>query len=304
MIALGMQNGRSMVSKTVRTAVFPVAGRGTRFLPVTKASPKEMLPVVDKPLIQYAVEEALAAGAERLIFVTGSGKRAIEDHFDRDHELEAALRAQDKPELLQAIRNIIPDSATCIYVRQSAPLGLGHAVLCARDLVGDEPFYVHLADDLIDAEVPCLAQMQEAFSSCGGSVIGVQPVPADQTDQYGIVEVEDASEKTTRIKRIVEKPAPDKAPSNLGVVGRYLLTPAIFRQLATTGRGAGGEIQLTDGIAGLMTEEPVYAYRYDGKRYDCGNKLGYLQATVEYALKHAEVGPRFEKYLSDLLKSN
>ncbi|MCH7894689.1 MAG: UTP--glucose-1-phosphate uridylyltransferase [Proteobacteria bacterium] len=182
-----------MVSKTVRTAVFPVAGRGTRFLPVTKASPKEMLPVVDKPLIQYAVEEALAAGAERLIFVTGSSKRAIEDHFDRDHELEAALMEQDKPELLQAIRDIIPDSATCIYVRQSAPLGLGHAVLCARDLVGDEPFYVHLADDLIDAEVPCLAQMQEVFASCEGSIIGVQPVPPDQTDQYGIVEVEDAN---------------------------------------------------------------------------------------------------------------
>ncbi|MCZ6500695.1 MAG: UTP--glucose-1-phosphate uridylyltransferase GalU, partial [Gammaproteobacteria bacterium] len=287
-----MQNGRSIVSNTVRTAVFPVAGRGTRFLPVTKSSPKEMLPVVDKPLIQYAVEEALAAGAERLIFVTGSSKRAIEDHFDRDHELEAALRDQDKPELLQSIRDIVPDSATCIYVRQSAPLGLGHAVLCARDVVGDEPFYVHLADDLIDAEIPCLVQMNEAFLSCEGSVIGVQPVPADKTDQYGIVEVEDASEKTTRIKRIVEKPAPEKAPSNLGVVGRYLLTPAVFKQLATTGRGAGGEIQLTDGIAGLMAEEPVYAYRYDGKRYDCGSKLGYLQATVEYALKHAELGPR------------
>ncbi len=301
MIALGMQNGRSMVSKAVRTAIFPVAGRGTRFLPVTKASPKEMLPVVDKPLIQYAVEEALAAGAERLIFVTGSSKRAIEDHFDRDHELEAALKEQDKPELLQAIRDIIPDSATCIYVRQSAPLGLGHAVLCARDVVGDEPFYVHLADDLIDAEVPCLAQMKEAFSSCEGSVIGVQPVPADQTDQYGIVEVEEASEKTTRIKRIVEKPVPDQAPSNLGVVGRYLLTPAIFRHLASTGRGAGGEIQLTDGIAGLMTEEAVFAYRYDGKRYDCGNKLGYLEATVEYALKHEELGEGFRDYLKALI---
>jgi UTP--glucose-1-phosphate uridylyltransferase len=304
MIALGMQNGRSIVSNTVRTAIFPVAGRGTRFLPVTKASPKEMLPVVDKPLIQYAVEEALAAGAERLIFITGSGKRAIEDHFDRDLELETALRDQDKPELLQSIRDIVPDSATCIYVRQSAPLGLGHAVLCARDLVGDEPFFVHLADDLIDADVPCLVQMKDAFSNCEGSIIGVQSVPADQTDQYGIVEVEDVSEKTTRIKRIVEKPAPDKAPSNLGVVGRYLLTPAIFRQLAATGRGAGGEIQLTDGIAGLMSEEPVFAYRYDGKRYDCGNKLGYLKATVEYALKHPELGPPFEKYLSDLVKSD
>ena len=258
--------------------------------------------MVDKPLIQYAVEEALAAGAERLIFVTGSSKRAIEDHFDRDHELEAALKEQDKPELLQAIRDIIPDSATCIYVRQSAPLGLGHAVLCARDLVGDEPFYVHLADDLIDAEVPCLAQMQEAFANCEGSIIGVQPVPADQTDRYGIVEVEDAGEKITRIKRIVEKPAPDQAPSNLGVVGRYLLTPAIFRQLANTGRGAGGEIQLTDGIAGLMTEESVFAYRYDGKRYDCGNKLGYLEATVEYALKHPELGAGFRRYLEELIE--
>ena len=293
-----------MVSKTVRTAVFPVAGRGTRFLPVTKASPKEMLPVVDKPLIQYAVEEALAAGAERLIFVTGSSKRAIEDHFDRDHELEAALRDQEKPELLQSIRDIVPDTATCIYVRQSAPLGLGHAVLCARDLVGDEPFYVHLADDLIDAEVPCLAQMNEAYSSCQGSIIGVQPVPADKTNQYGIVEVEDASEKITRIKRIVEKPAPADAPSNLGVVGRYLLTPAIFKHLATIGRGAGGEIQLTDGIAGLMAEESVFAYLYDGKRYDCGSKLGYLQATVEYGLKHGELGERFSDYLNGLIKES
>ncbi len=300
MIPVDISNGFDSVGKTVRTVVFPVAGRGIRFLPATKASPKEMLPVVDKPLIQYAVEEALAAGAERLIFVTGASKRAIEDHFDRDHQLEAALRDQEKPELLQSVRNIVPDSATCIYVRQSAPLGLGHAVLCARDLVGDEPFYVHLADDLIDAEISCLQQMNDAYLSCGGSVIGVQPVPADQTDQYGIVEVEDASEKTTRIKRIVEKPAPDRAPSNLGVVGRYLLTPAIFRQLAATGTGAGGEIQLTDGIAGLMTEEPVFAYRYDGKRYDCGSKLGYLKATVEYALKHDELGPSFHDYLKSL----
>ena len=285
----------------IRFAVFPVAGRGTRFLPATKASPKEMLPIVDKPLIQYAVEEALAAGARNLVFITGSSKRAIEDHFDTDPELEAALAAQGKQDLADSLRNILPADAACIYIRQPAPLGLGHAVLCARPVVGSEPFFVHLADDLIDAAVPVLAQMRDRYLETGGSVIGVQQVARSETGRYGIVAVADPAADMSPIRRIVEKPKPAEAPSDLAVVGRYLLSPAIFDCLRAIDSGAGGEIQLTDGIAALLGGEAVHAYRFSGKRYDCGSKLGYLEATVEYGLRHAELGDRFGKYLRDLV---
>ncbi|TAK56523.1 MAG: UTP--glucose-1-phosphate uridylyltransferase GalU [Gammaproteobacteria bacterium] len=286
----------------IRYAVFPVAGRGTRFLPATKASPKEMLPIVDKPLIQYAVDEALAAGARSLVFITGSSKRAIEDHFDTDPELEAALASQGKQELVDALRGILPADAACIYIRQPAPLGLGHAVLCARPIVGREPFYVHLADDLIDAPVPVLAQMRDRYLETGGSVIGVEEVPRDQTHRYGIVATDATNAHgVARITRIVEKPQPADAPSNLAVVGRYLLSPAIFDRLEHLGKGAGGEIQLTDGIAALLDAEPVYAYRFSGRRYDCGSKLGYLEATVEYGLRHPELGEQFGRYLVEFL---
>jgi UTP--glucose-1-phosphate uridylyltransferase len=291
---------RSTDVKQIRTAVFPVAGRGTRFLPATKASPKEMLPVVDKPLIQYAVEEALAAGATRLVFITGSSKRAIEDHFDTDAELEKLLDSQGKSELADSLRSVLPKSATCIYIRQPAPLGLGHAVLCAQPAVGFEPFFVHLADDLIDAPTPCLKQMAEAYYDKLGSMLGVEEVAPSETDKYGIVDTGGSKEKIAVINAIVEKPKPSKAPSNLAVVGRYLLTPRIFAHLEQIGAGAGGEIQLTDGIARLREEEPIYAFRFAGKRYDCGSKLGYLQATVEYGLKHPKLGAQFKAYLQEL----
>jgi UTP--glucose-1-phosphate uridylyltransferase len=284
----------------IRTAVFPVAGRGTRFLPATKASPKEMLPVVDKPLIQYAAEEALAAGAEKLVFITGYAKRAIEDHFDTDHELEQELQAQGKRDLLAAVRGIVPSYASCIYIRQPAPLGLGHAVLCSRSVVGDEPFFVHLADDLIDADDPCLAQMARVYDDRQGSVLGVEEVESSETDRYGIVAVRPVAPRLSQVERIVEKPTPAEAPSTLAVVGRYVLTPAIYQKLESTGRGAGGEIQLTDGIAALLRDEPVFAYAFEGKRYDCGSKLGYLEATVEFGLKHPEFGKPFSAYLSQL----
>jgi UTP--glucose-1-phosphate uridylyltransferase len=287
-------------SNPIRAAVFPVAGRGTRFLPATKASPKEMLPIVDKPLIQYAAEEALSAGASNLVFITGSAKRAIEDHFDSDRELEAALEAQGKHELLESLRGILPSWASCVYIRQPAPLGLGHAVLCARPVVGHEPFFVHLADDLIDAEVPCLRQMASIYEARNGSVLGVQQVPRNETDRYGIVATDTRQGRVSQVRSIVEKPKPAAAPSTLAVVGRYILTPRIFDKLESTGRGAGGEIQLTDGIAALLADEPVFAYEFEGRRYDCGSKLGYLQATVEYALNHSSLGAEFEKYLLDL----
>ena len=291
-----------MPNQAVKTVVFPVAGRGTRFLPVTKASPKEMLPVVDKPLIQYAVDEALSAGAETLVFITGSSKRAIEDHFDSNPELEAVLQAQGKQELLDTLRGILPSWASCVYIRQPAPLGLGHAVLCARPVVGDAPFMVHLADDLIDAKVPCLKQMVEAYAIHGGSMLGVQNVPRQDTDKYGIVSLErNVAARIGKMSHIVEKPKPDKAQSTLAVVGRYLLTAALFEDLAKIGKGAGGEIQLTDGIARLMQREPVYAFEFEGKRYDCGSKLGYLQATVEYGLKHPSLGEDFAAYLRELV---
>ena len=243
--------------KTIQHAVFPVAGLGTRFLPATKASPKEMLPVVDKPLIQYAVEEALEAGADRLVFVTGSSKRAIEDHFDTDAELERQLSEAGKQDMLALVRHIVPPEATCIFVRQGTPLGLGHAVLCAKSAVGDEPFFVHLADDLIFSEVGCLSQMRQHFDKHGCSVLGVETVPKDQTGSYGIVATEPDGKGAMRVTRIVEKPKPADAPSNLAVVGRYILTPRIFSKLERTQRGAGGEIQLTDGIAALLADEPV-----------------------------------------------
>jgi UTP--glucose-1-phosphate uridylyltransferase len=287
-----------MSNKAIKTAVFPVAGRGTRFLPITKASPKEMLPIVDKPLIQYAVDEALSAGAETLVFITGSSKRAIEDHFDTDPELESVLQAQGKQELLDALHSILPTWASCVYIRQPAPLGLGHAVLCARPVVGDAPFMVHLADDLIDAQVPCLKQMVAVQATYGGSVLGVQTVPNQDTDKYGIVSLErEVAPRVGKMSQIVEKPKPEKAASNLAVVGRYLLSPSIFEDLAKIGKGAGGEIQLTDGIARLMQREEVFAFQFEGKRYDCGSKLGYLQATVEFGLDHPSLGVEFAAYL-------
>ena len=287
-----------MSHQAIKTAVFPVAGRGTRFLPITKASPKEMLPIVDKPLIQYAVDEALSAGAETLVFITGSSKRAIEDHFDSDPELEATLQAQGKQELLDALHSILPSWAACVYIRQSAPLGLGHAVLCARPVVGNAPFMVHLADDLINAKVPCLKQMAAVHATHGGSVLGVQNVPKQETDKYGIVTLErEVAPKVGKISHIVEKPKPDKAASTLAVVGRYILSGSIFEDLAKIGKGAGGEIQLTDGIARLMQREAVHAFEFEGKRYDCGSKLGYLQATVEYGLNHPSLGADFSAYL-------
>ncbi len=289
------------MGQTVRAAVFPVAGRGTRFLPATKASPKEMLPIVDKPLIQYAVEEAVAAGATKLVFVTGASKRAIEDHFDTDPELERALTESGKDELLATIRGIVPEGVTCVYIRQGEPLGLGHAVLCARPAVGDEPFFVHLADDLIAGEPGCLAQMANEHAEHGGSVVAVETVPRESTSSYGIVEVDEADRD--RVMSIVEKPAPEDAPSTSAVVGRYLLEPEIFDKLENTGRGAGGEIQLTDGIADLLQERPVYAYSFSGVRYDCGSKLGYLQATVAYGLNHPDTGDAFREHLAALTRS-
>ena len=286
------------MSTQIKYAVFPVAGKGTRFLPATKASPKEMLPVVDKPLIQYAVEEAIAAGATNLVFITGRHKRAIEDHFDVDPELESLLASKDKETLLEMVRNTVPPHVNCIYVRQGEPLGLGHAVLCARPVVGEQPFFVHLADDLIDAEEACLGQMAQVFAAHGGSVLGVEEVPHTQTRQYGIIDGEAVGEGLRRLRGIVEKPQPEDAPSNLAVVGRYILTPRIFDLLADTGAGAGGEIQLTDAIARLLREEPVFGHEFKGLRFDCGSKLGYLEATVHYALKHPELGDDFRRHLA------
>ncbi len=285
------------MSKSVRKVVFPVAGLGTRFLPATKASPKEMLPVVDKPLIQYAVEEAIAAGAEVMIFVTGRNKYAISNHFDTAYELESELEERGKKKLLNMVRSIVPPHVSCVFIRQSMPLGLGHAVLCAEPVVGDEPFAVILADDLIDdGGSGCLSQMVKAFSDTGSTVLGVERVAKEETDKYGIVDTE-GDQQLLEVKGIVEKPKPEDAPSNLAVVGRYILTSEIFTQLAQTGRGAGGEIQLTDGIARLMEKQKVFAYQFKGKRYDCGSKLGYLMATVDYALQHPELKDDFQDWL-------
>ncbi|HTT08860.1 MAG TPA: UTP--glucose-1-phosphate uridylyltransferase GalU [Gammaproteobacteria bacterium] len=285
----------------VRKAVFPAAGLGTRFLPATKASPKEMLPIVDKPLIQYAAEEAVAAGITDLIFIIGRTKRAIADHFDKAYELEVELEKYKKSRMLELVRNILPPNVNCIYIRQADPMGLGHAVLCARAAVGNEPFAVLLADDLIDgAGRGCLAQMVKVYEEREASVLAIETVPPEETQRYGIVEAGLVAPRLSRIKSIVEKPSPDKAPSNRAVVGRYILTPAIFDLLENVGRGAGGEIQLTDGIARLLGQEPVYAYEFEGKRYDCGSKIGYLQATVEYAMKHPELNKDFSTYLQQI----
>ena len=292
-----------MNHNTIRKAVFPVAGLGTRFLPATKAAPKEMLPVVDKPLIQYAVEEAYAAGVRHMIFVTGRSKRAIEDHFDTAYELETELEAAHKDELLALVRSVQPDDMVCAYVRQNRMLGLGHAVLCAEPLVGNEPFAVLLADDLMIGQAngpSVLAQMANAFRQQGRSVLAVQEVPLDQTRRYGIVAGESAGKQLIRVEHIVEKPAPEKAPSRMGVAGRYILTPGIFDEIRNQPTGVGGEIQLTDAIARLMAREAVYAFQYEGKRYDCGSKEGFLEATVELALQHPQVGDAFRAYLKGL----
>lgn len=283
----------------IRKAVFPVAGLGTRFLPATKASPKEMLPVVDKPLIQYAAEEAEAAGVEQLIFITGRNKRSIEDHFDKAYELESELASAKKDKLLAIVRNVLPASLTCVYVRQAEPRGLGHAVLCSKSVVGNEPFFVLLADDLIanPGGTGVVAQMAGVHARFGCSVLAVQEVPREETKQYGIVQVAPGAQGELRVTSMVEKPDPEVAPSNLAVVGRYLLTPRIFEKLERTDPGAGGEIQLTDAIAALLEDEPVIAYPFQGKRYDCGSKLGYLEATVELALAHPELGEDFADYL-------
>ncbi|MDZ7750158.1 MAG: UTP--glucose-1-phosphate uridylyltransferase GalU [Gammaproteobacteria bacterium] len=293
------------MSDRIKKAVFPVAGLGTRFLPATKANPKEMLPIVDKPLIQYAVEEAVSAGATELVFITGRNKRSIPDHFDRMPELEYELEERGKREMLEQVRNIVPPHVTCIYIRQAEPLGLGHAVLCARPVVGNEPFSVILADDLIDGfGNSCLQQMVDQYDKHGCSVVAVQQVDPNETDKYGIVRATEVAERTSRVEEMVEKPAPADAPSTLAVVGRYILTPRIFDLLETTGRGAGGEIQLTDAIAALLKEEQVLAWEFIGKRYDCGSKLGYLEATVEYALKHEELKADFCNYLRELAEGD
>lgn len=284
---------RTLINK----AIFPVAGLGTRFLPATKAQPKEMLPVVDKPLIQYAVEEAYAAGIREMIFVTGRHKRPIEDHFDMAYELEHELEAAGKHELLKLVQSIKPDDMECVFVRQPKSLGLGHAVLCGERLVRGEPFAVLLADDLMVGEPPVLKQMVDQFQDWRASILAVQEVPAEQTKRYGIVAGTPVNASLMEVSRIVEKPAPEVAPSRLGVAGRYILTPGIFDEIRAQPRGVGNEIQLTDGIAGILRREKVFAYTYQGKRYDCGSKEGFLQANVELALKHPQVGEWFCEYI-------
>ena len=281
----------------ITKAIFPVAGLGTRFLPATKAQPKEMLPVVDKPLIQYAVEEAYAAGVREMIFVTGRHKRPIEDHFDMTFELEVALEQAGKQELLNVVRTVKPDDMECIYVRQAQALGLGHAVLCGRRLIGNQPFAVLLADDLMVGPTPILKQMVEQYEEWRVSILAVQEVPPEHTRRYGIVDGAKVNDRLMDVTRIVEKPSPEDAPSRLGVAGRYILTPGVFHEIANQQRGVGGEVQLTDGIAGLLRREKVFAYRYDGKRYDCGSKEGFLQANVELALRHPQLGASFRDYL-------
>ena len=289
--------------KKVRKAVFPVAGLGTRFLPATKASPKEMLPIVDKPLIQYAVEEAVAAGITDMIFITGRSKRAIEDHFDKSYELEEQLKLKHNHQMLQLLEGLLPKNVNCIYIRQPEALGLGHAVLCARPVLDDEPFAVILADDLLDGDTPVMKQMVDTYDYYRCSTIGVQEVPREAVKNYGIVASIPVGDRVDQISSIVEKPDPENSPSNLAVVGRYILTPRIFHHLEKIQQGAGGEIQLTDGIASLLKEEQVLAYRYNGVRYDCGSKLGYLQASVVFGLRHPEVGADFTAYLQGVLKN-
>ena len=284
----------------INKAIFPVAGLGTRFLPATKAQPKEMLPVVDKPLIQYAVEEAYAAGIREMIFVTGRSKRPIEDHFDMAYELEMELEAAGKAELLSLVHQVKPDDMECVYVRQPKMLGLGHAVLCAERLVRNEPFAVLLADDLMVGAKPILQQMVEQFDEWRASILAVQEVPAEQTRRYGIVAGSPVNARMMDVTRIVEKPAPAEAPSRLGVAGRYILMPDVFTEIRNQPRGVGGEIQLTDGIAGLLRRQKVFAYTYEGKRYDCGSKEGFLQANIELGLAHPQIGDSVRAYLRDL----
>ena len=286
--------------KKVTKAIFPVAGMGTRFLPATKASPKEMLPIVDKPLIQYAVEEAVAAGITDMIFITGRTKRSIEDHFDKAYELESELALKKKTEILEFVQNNLPRHINCIYIRQAEALGLGHAVLCAKPVIGDEPFAVILADDLLDGKPAVMKQMTDTYDYYRCSVLGVQDVPRADTKSYGIVDAKSVSDRLEQVNAIVEKPDPAVAPSTLAVVGRYILSGRIFHHLENVKPGAGGEIQLTDGIASLLTEEQVLAYRYDGVRYDCGSKIGYLKATVALGQRHPEVGAEFSQYLDSL----
>ncbi|MCW9013953.1 MAG: UTP--glucose-1-phosphate uridylyltransferase GalU [Gammaproteobacteria bacterium] len=287
--------------KSIRKAVFPVAGMGTRFLPATKASPKEMLPIVDKPLIQYAADEAIAAGIDTLIFIIGRNKRAIADHFDKAYELEVELEAKQKTKLLKLARDVVPDHVSCIFIRQAEALGLGHAVLCAAPAVGDEPFAVILADDLVKSDGPnVMEQMIAVYNEYHASVIGTETIDKSESSKYGMVAGPEVAPGIAQVDKIVEKPAPEDAPSDQGVVGRYILTPGIFEKLRTTGRGAGGEIQLTDAIAALREDEKVYAYSFKGRRYDCGSKLGYLEATVEYALCHDELKDDFCNYLKHL----
>ncbi len=284
----------------IKKAIFPVAGLGTRFLPATKAMPKEMLPVVDKPLIQYAVEEALASGIEHLIFVTGGGKSALENHFDRSFQLEETLRQRKKMEQLKEIESLVPKSGTIIYTRQSEPLGLGHAIWCARDIVGDEPFAVLLADDLIKSETPVLHQMVKEFDRIRASTVAVIEVPKEETSKYGILDAEDPSEKTFRIRGMIEKPPADEAPSNMAVIGRYILTPRIFDILGKQQKGAGGEIQLTDAMSQLLTEQPIFGYRFEGTRFDCGDKAGFQMANLAFALEHPEIKDTLLPYLKKM----
>lgn len=285
----------------IRKAVFPVAGMGTRFLPATKANPKEMMPVVDKPLIQYAVEEAVAAGLTELVFVTSSSKRSIEDHFDNNYELETKLNEQGKTELVNIVRNVLPNGVTCVYIRQPEALGLGHAILCAKNIVGDEPFAVLLADDLIQGkETACLQQMIQQFKDVPASMVAVEKIDLKDSTKYGMIGFEGEFKRFHQINRIIEKPKSESAPSQYGVVGRYVLTSNIFEKLEKVKPGASGEIQLTDAIAALLAEEAVYALEFSGKRFDCGSKLGYLQAIVTYGLQHPEVADEFQKYLKTL----
>jgi UTP--glucose-1-phosphate uridylyltransferase len=289
--------------KVIRKAVFPVAGLGTRFLPATKANPKEMLPIVDKPLIQFAAEEAVAAGIDVLIFIIGRNKSSIPDHFDKAYELEAKLEASGNQEMLSIVRNILPSHIDCVYIRQAEALGLGHAVLCAQSVVGDEPFAVLLADDLINTnEKTCLNQMIDIYNQYHCSILGIEQVSHETVNRYGIIDSAPMVERLSKVNAIVEKPAIGKAPSNLAVVGRYILTPSIFKLLEKTERGTGNEIQLTDAIAKLLKEETVLGYEFNGKRFDCGSKSGYLEATVEFALQHPELKQEFREYLYDLVK--
>ena len=289
------------MQQKITKAVFPVAGLGTRFLPATKANPKEMLSVVDKPLIQYAVEEAIEAGIETLIFITGRNKHCIQDHFDKSYELETELEKKGKIELVKSLKNILPAHVSCVFIRQSEALGLGHAVNCAKPIIGNEPFVVLLADDLVrnNGEWGCTRQLIELFNKKNTSILAVEPVAKEETDKYGIVSIEAQDEVVGSLVSIIEKPKPENAPSNLAVIGRYLLTPAIFKHLDHLGRGAGGEIQLTDAIAKLLKEETILSCQFEGRRYDCGSKLGYLIANVEYALLHPEIGAGFLKYLKE-----